>query len=923
MAANLGSGYISVIPKMQGNLSQIVGKACSSASATGSAALTKGFSTAGVMVGNVLAMGLGKAMGAISSSLSGAITKIDTFERFPLIMQNMGFSAEQAAASIEQINSHLKGLPTSSVDAVNSIRQFAAMNGDLQRSTDIFLALNDALRIGGAGAEEQATAMQMLMRMYATGKVQSRGYVKVLQTMGGTLTEVAHKLGYSSAELGGDMVEALNKGKLSMDDFMNAIIDLDKNGGEGFKSLEERAKEMPLTIEEQMTMMHKSITGSLANIINEIGTQNITSIIDTIGNTFKSVAGVITPVVKVFADFLNVIQPAVPAIAGVAATLITLKGAFSILSSGAKIAKTGFDIVKGAASVAGGALEKLVAKFTAKSLIDSFASVREAGVAIGETGSSVKGAADKASKGASTMKGAGDTISQAGDTMSKGSKKASKSFKDLTGSALQIVAIGGAVALAGVGFRQFGEGAAVVGQQGPLAVAALAIMGATFAGVVAEFTLFGQNLQGAALGIIAVGGAIAIASAGLAALGASAALVGSQGGPGIAALGIMSATMIILVPLFAALGPALDVAAPGMLAFGGAVLMAGAGLGAAAAGGALLVAALADLVRALGEFAEKSGMAQQQTQQVTNAFDGLNSGVGKAVDGIGSAINGIGDLIGGLGKAAEGLGSAVQAWGLNQVADALNRMREASEGASNSLNGIGGACDAAGGALSNLAGTGSSTAYAIQGSFDGLSNSIFGVSNQIVGSITNGFNTAKNNAIAACNELVASANSVFNNIGDSAYWAGVHIGEGLANGIRSQEGNVASAASALAAQADIAIRKKAEISSPSKVAKREGAFFGSGWIQGIQSMYKKAREASEGLMKTATPKFEKVRQLDVVETLNNLTNLSLNVIAPASQPVQDKRPNQTINFYDVQTSPDAISQKMNQINTYGLARSYG
>ena len=151
--------------------------------------------------------------------------------------------------------------------------------------------------------------------------------------------------------------------------------------------------------------------------------------------------------------------------------------------------------------------------------------------------------------------------------------------------------------------------------------------------------------------------------------------------------------------------------------------------------------------------------------------------------------------------------------------------------------------------MGGLSGTAQGAAGAIQGSFDGLSGAIFGAMNQIIGSVTNGFNTAKSNAISACNELVSQAGNIFNNIGDFAYWAGVHIGEGLANGMRSQLENVARAAQDLVNQADRAVKAKAEIASPSKLFRREGRYMGEGMELGILDKIKSVRNAATKLVK--------------------------------------------------------------------------
>ena len=49
-------------------------------------------------------------------------------------------------------------------------------------------------------------------------------------------------MGYTSTAVGGDLYEAIQKGKVSMNDFMDAIVLLNEKGLDGFQSFEEQAR---------------------------------------------------------------------------------------------------------------------------------------------------------------------------------------------------------------------------------------------------------------------------------------------------------------------------------------------------------------------------------------------------------------------------------------------------------------------------------------------------------------------------------------------------------------------------------------------------------------------------------------------------------------------------------------------------------
>lgn len=99
-------------------------------------------------------------------------------------------------------------------------------------------------------------------------------------------------------------------------------------------------------------------------------------------------------------------------------------------------------------------------------------------------------------------------------------------------------------------------------------------------------------------------------------------------------------------------------------------------------------------------------------------------------------------------------------------------------------------------------------------------------------------------ARSSCNNII----SAFNACQSKSYYCGQMIGQGLANGLRASEGQVRSAAASLAAATDAAIRAKAKIGSPSKVADKDGMWWGKGYRNGILGMVPQVKKAAEKLL---------------------------------------------------------------------------
>lgn len=107
-----------------------------------------------------------------------------------------------------------------------------------------------------------------------------------------------------------------------------------------------------------------------------------------------------------------------------------------------------------------------------------------------------------------------------------------------------------------------------------------------------------------------------------------------------------------------------------------------------------------------------------------------------------------------------------------------------------------------------------------------------------------GLATAPSVALSVIQSIIAVFISGYGGV----YSAGVYIGMGLANGMAAALGTVRAVAAQLAAAADQAIRAKAQINSPSKVATEAGEYYGEGWVNGILSKVRDAWNAAEKLV---------------------------------------------------------------------------
>ena len=255
-----------------------------------STSMTKSF-----LKSNLIMKTLSVGIRSISSSLDSAIQRADSINNFSKVMGNLGVSTDDADEAIQRMSDKLTGLPTTLDSAVSAVQRLTSANGNVKASTDMFLALNNAILAGGANQQTQASALEQLSQAYAKGKPDMMEWRTAMTAMPAQLKQVAMAMGYVDAS---QLGEALRNGSVSMNDFMQTIHKLNTEGVNGFSSFEEQAKNSTGGIQTSIQNVKTAITRGLADIINGIGRSNIASFFQNIAKAINAVIPYITAFVK-------------------------------------------------------------------------------------------------------------------------------------------------------------------------------------------------------------------------------------------------------------------------------------------------------------------------------------------------------------------------------------------------------------------------------------------------------------------------------------------------------------------------------------------------------------------------------------------------------------------------------------------------
>lgn len=451
---------------------------------------------------------------------------------------------------------------------------------------------------------------------------------------------------------------------------------------------------------------------------------------------------------------------------------------------------------------------------------------------------------------------------------------ASKIGAQLTAASTGMIAFGAAVLIAGAGMYVLSSAAINLASAGPLAIGILVGMVAAIALLAAGAAALGPALTAGAVGMIAFGVAIVLVATG--ALIASAALAvvasvlpvitqyGMQGAAAIAVLGagmivfgagaavagaaciVLGAGLVVVGAALAVVGAAVLITAAGVLALAAGSMVLGAGLTLVSA--SLLVTAAALPVVAAGALASVAAFAALLA--VATGTSAVMLLLSTSLIALGAAL-----LVGTAGMASFGVamvagaaGTAAMALALKAVNSSMKSIASNAKSAQKSLSSMRSSVSVVNEGLDALGNKAKSAIKSLISEFSNAEGKAKSSGQAVGNNFNNGVTSGMSRAVATATTMSASIVAAMRSASGGAYSNGVYIGQGLANGMRSQIGLVRSAAAALASAAEAAIVAKAKIGSPSKVSTDLGEFWGIGWVNGILSKVKDAKAAAMDLI---------------------------------------------------------------------------
>lgn len=847
---------------------------------------------------NIVGAGVTKGISMITSNLDSAIQRVDTLNNATRSFQNMGFSAKQTASAMGFLDKSITGLPTSMDSAVRNTQLLAASTNNIGKSTKIYKAMNDGILGFGGSANQVDTAVTQLSQAFSNGKIDMATWNSMINGgMGPALNSIAKTMDMTT----GQLKSGLSTGKVSVKDFQDALIKLDEVGGGGLKSLGKIAQDSTKGLGTSMTNFSTAVVRAMASVLDALADAGLTNFINQMTNGIKAgIPKIVSMMKEIVTAIVPILEGASKAVDSFfksfadsgAFTAIgkalgsignTIGSVFSKLSSGG--GKDPFAMFKTLGSITGGAISG------AAKGIGAIADV------VGRLNPStlkLLGAAFIALKAG--MKGLIFTAVVAGlNALSKlDTGTLNKLAKAVTVLAIAFVVLKTAGKVAGI-LSSVGSALGSFGKGGGLAK-----VGKSATAASAGFIKLGASL-------LLVGGGIALAGAGFYLLASAAIKLTAAGWPAIAMFAAFIVGIAAIGVAVAVLGPAMIAGSVGFILFAAALMLIGVAVFIAAAGMAILATQLPIISTygasaALGITLLGGALAIFGVLSIIAAAGLILLGAGLAVVGIGFVVAAVGALLFGVAMMIVAVGVTIAAVGMLLLAVSLPLIAAFSMMAAVGMLLLGVAMvvvaavamiagagmmifalalviaaplmmiAAAGalalGAASIVLGAGMVVAGAgLMVVAAGLRAVISAVSAMVsafisgVARLVSGVTSGMASVVSAVQGGMQRAVGAARSFAGALFSAGVNLIQGLVNGIKSMIGSAVSAVASVASKVVSAAKGALGIHSPSTVFAEIGGYLVQGFANGITDSSSLASGATSSMAKTAISAMDSLNHL--------------------------------------------------------------
>lgn len=300
--AIIGEATLNIVPRVVGGLANAINGEIDAANLTGAGRRAGSQLSGGFAAGASFAAWskvASVAIDAVSNSIGGAASRVDTLNNYPRIMESLGVESDDAQASIQTMSDALSDVPTRLDDMASTVSGlFAATDKygtSIDTVTDAGLALNSMLLAGGQSTGIVNAAMEQFRQMVAKGKPDMQDWRSLLSAAPGQMNQLAESVLGAGASVE-DLYAVLGGGKedeyggpfewgsLSMGEFVEKFAELKDR-------FSEDAEEAQGGIGTAFANMENAVTRGVAGVMDAFGQDRISGALNDVRKGINAVFG--------------------------------------------------------------------------------------------------------------------------------------------------------------------------------------------------------------------------------------------------------------------------------------------------------------------------------------------------------------------------------------------------------------------------------------------------------------------------------------------------------------------------------------------------------------------------------------------------------------------------------------------------------
>ena len=696
--------------------------------------------TSGIGFGVMMAAGQ-KAFDVVSNGVTGLIGDMNdasaAWKTFQGNMEMNGHTADEIRSIKGELQDFAEATIYSSSDMASTFAQLEAVG--TKNTTKLVKGFGGLAAAAESPTQAMKTLSQQATQMAAKPTVAWEDFKLMLEQTPAGIAAVSKQMGMSTQ----DMIKNVQDGKIATEDFFDAIATVGTNDsftklatqyktvGQAMDGLSETAANKLQPAFDELSSRGINAVSKLVNKVGELDGEKIaaklTSGLDKIEPYWNVIAGVATEVGSAFGDAFSAISKELADLNGSFGSTESVEGFGDAIGVAGDALKTfaGFleDNADTVASLINN-LPKLLMAYMAFKTVKAVAPgvISFSGAILSLAGKGVSGLAGKLLGIAKSQKKVGDVTKTTSGQISNSSKsfmqlaagvalisggfyllaQSAVALSDAGGPAIAVMfglvaavaalgtglmimmktvstspaklkalstamlSLGASVLLISAGFAVLAQSSIALSNAGTPAIAVMFGLVASIGALMVVASLVGKQLTSASVGMIAFGAAVLIAGAGLYVLSSAAINLVNAGTPAIAVMAGMVVAMAGLMALAAALGPALTAGSIGFIAFGAAIVLVASGALIASAA----LAVVSSVLPVVSEYGAQGALAIAElgAAMLVFAAGAVTAGAASAVLGAGLLVVGAAVVVAAAGVLALAAGSVVLGAGLTLVA---------------------------------------------------------------------------------------------------------------------------------------------------------------------------------------------------------------------------------------------------------------